>query len=84
MPITAETFVSRVFPIQGRKEVRGAEARVVFYENPRDPEVNAALRVACSRLNARAIKRDGLAMTYAVETPEEVTRAARQQTSERS
>ena len=81
MPVTAETFVSRVFPIQGRKEIRGAEARVVFYENPRDPEVNAALRTACSRLNARAITRDGLAMTYAVETPEEVMRPAGQHTS---
>ena len=84
MPITAETFVSRVFPIQGRKEIRGAEARVVFYENPRDTEVNAALRAACSRLNARGIKRDGLAMTYAVETPEQVTRSDRRQTPDRS
>jgi hypothetical protein len=55
MPMTPHTFVSRLFSIRGRKEIRPEEERIYFYENPRDPEVNAALADACLRLNKRRL-----------------------------
>jgi hypothetical protein len=55
MPMTPHTFVSRLFSIRGRKEIRPKEERIYFYENPRDPEVNAALADACLRLNKRRL-----------------------------
>ena len=58
-PMTPETFVSRVLTIRGRKEIKSASERIVFYENPRDPEVTAALSDACVRLNQRQLQRDG-------------------------
>lgn len=67
LPMTPETFVTRVFPLRGRKEVEPTLERVVFYENPRDPEVTAALHDACRRLNSRALQRDGRRLRYAVE-----------------
>ena len=67
--ITAETFVTRIFSMRGRKEVRPDEERVVFYENPRDPEATAALRHACRRLNERQLKRDGRLLLYLIEPP---------------
>ncbi len=67
LPMTPETFVSRVFPMRGRKEIEPTIERVVFYENPRDPEVNAALHDACSRLNQRNLKREGRRLRYSVE-----------------
>ena len=59
-PMTAETFLRRVFTIAGRREIRPTEELVVMYENPRDPAVNEALTAATSRLNARGISRDNV------------------------
>jgi hypothetical protein len=67
LPMTPETFVSRVFPMRGRKEIGPTVERVFFYENPRDPEVNAALNDACRRLNDRKLIREGRRLRYAVE-----------------
>lgn len=67
LPMTPETFVSRVFPMRGRKEIEPTLERIVFHENPRDPEVNAALHDACRRLNQRNLQRDGRRLRYAVE-----------------
>lgn len=63
-PMTPQTFVSRVFGVRGRRELRPGEERVVFYENPRDPEVNAVLADACQRLNKRRLARDGRQLRY--------------------
>ena len=67
LPMTPETFVSRVFPMRGRKEIEPTVERVVFYENPRDPEVSAALHDACRRLNQRTLQREGRRLRFAVE-----------------
>jgi hypothetical protein len=64
MPMTPHTFATRVFGIRGRRELRPGEEQVVFYENPRDPEVNAALAGACQRLNKRHLTRDGRQLRY--------------------
>lgn len=69
MPMTSQTFASRLFSVRGRRETRADAERVVFYENPRDPEVNAALADACHRLNKRRLIRDGLQLSYALEPP---------------
>ncbi len=69
MPMTPETFLQRVLTIHGRKEIYRDEERVVFYDNPRDPLVNEALRDACVRINRRALRRDGRALRFAVEPP---------------
>jgi len=66
MPMTMETFVRRVFSIKGRREITSAEERVVFYENPRDPQVTATLHDACRRLNERALQRLGRRLRYEV------------------
>jgi hypothetical protein len=67
MPMTPATFVSRVFPLRGRKVIEQDTEHVIFYENPRDPEVSAALQDACNRLNKRALHRGGRRLRYAVE-----------------
>lgn len=72
--MTAETFVSRVLPYRGRREVRPAEEVVVFYENPRDPEMNDALSHACDDLNGREISRSGRRLRYRMEQPQEKSR----------
>lgn len=71
LSMTPETFVSRVFPVRGRREIDPDLERVVFYENPRDPEVTAALRDACCRLNKRDLRRDDRRLRYAVESARE-------------
>jgi hypothetical protein len=53
--------------MRGRKEIEPKQERVVFYENPRDPEVTEALRDACRILNQRRLQRDGRRLSYAVE-----------------
>ncbi|MCY7302517.1 MAG: hypothetical protein LH654_05685, partial [Thermoleophilia bacterium] len=65
--MTPETFLQRVFTIRGRKELRTTEELVVFYENPRDPAVNDALRDACQHINKRALQRDGRTLRFSVE-----------------
>jgi hypothetical protein len=67
--MTPQTFISRVFPLRGRKELEPTTERIVFYENPRDPEITAALRDACVRLNLRKLQRGGRQLLYAVEPP---------------
>jgi hypothetical protein len=66
-PMAPETFISRVLTLRGRKEVGPLDERIVFYENPRDPEVTAAVSAACEVLNRRALQRDGRRLYYAVE-----------------
>ncbi len=68
LPMTAQTFVSRAFPIRGHRILRVDEEIVIFHENPRDPEMSAALRDACTRLNSRALARGGRRIRYRVET----------------
>jgi hypothetical protein len=67
MPMSPHTFISRVFGLRGRKELDGDEERIVIFENPRDPEVNAAVADACRRLNQRRLHRDGRRLRYSVE-----------------
>lgn len=67
MRMTPHTFISRIFSISGRREVTRDEERIVFYENPRDPEVSAALADACRRLNSRHLSRDGRLLRYSIE-----------------
>jgi len=73
MPMTPQTFASRLFGVRGRRETRPDAERVVFYENPRDPAVNAALADACERLNKRRLVRAGRNLSYALEPPPKVT-----------
>ena len=65
--MTAATFVARVLSIQGRRELDSGEERIVFYENPRDPEINAVLAKACTRLNKRNLQRKGRRLCYRIE-----------------
>jgi hypothetical protein len=67
-----QTFVSRILTMSGRKELRAGEERVIFYENPRDPEINQALRVACRRLNRRKLQREGRRLLYEVSPPRDL------------
>lgn len=67
MKMTPDTFKTRVLPTRGRREVYETYERVVFYANPRDPQVNAALAMACQRLNERNIIRDNRRVEYRVQ-----------------
>ena len=67
MAMTPETFVSRVFPMRGRKEVEPTVERIIFYENPCDPDVDKALHAACCALNERDLQREGRRLRYVVE-----------------
>jgi hypothetical protein len=67
MPMTPQTFVQRVLCVHGRKEISRDDELVVFYENPRDPLINEALRNACERINRRALRRDGRGLRFVVE-----------------
>jgi hypothetical protein len=69
MPMTPQTFLQRVLPMRGRKEISPDQELVVFYENIRDPLVTAALRDACERLNRRKLLRDDRRLRFAVEPP---------------
>jgi hypothetical protein len=65
--MTAETFVSRILSYRGRREERPNEVVVVFYENPRDPEMNTALAHACIELERRELQRGGRRLHYRME-----------------
>ena len=67
LPMTPDTFISRVFSMHGRKEIEPTIERVIFYENSRDPEVTSALLDACRRLNRRRLMREGRRLRYSVE-----------------
>lgn len=64
MLMTPQTFASRLFGVRGRRETSADEELILFYENPRDTEVNAALADACRRLNKRRLTRDGHQLRY--------------------
>jgi uncharacterized membrane protein YccC len=66
-PMSPQTFVARVLPVRGRKEVTHDTETIIFHENPRDPEVTDALAAACRRLNARRLIRDGRRLHYTLE-----------------
>jgi hypothetical protein len=66
-PMSPETFVARVMTVSGRKELRPGEEQVVFYENPRDPEINIAMAAACDELNRRKLKRTGRRLRFRVD-----------------
>ncbi len=61
--------MQRVLSVRGRKETSLDQELVVFYENPRDPAVNDALRDACDRLNRRKLERADRRLRVAVEPP---------------
>lgn len=67
MPMLPQTFLSRVMCLQGRREIGAQEEVVIFYENPRDPEITGALRAACDTLNKRRLKRDDRSLHYRME-----------------
>jgi hypothetical protein len=68
-PMTATAFVAHVLSIRGRREIRPDEERIVFYENPRDPEINDVLTKACAQLNERNLQREGRLLRYSLEAP---------------
>jgi hypothetical protein len=47
--------------------LRPGEEQVVFYENPRDPEINTAMAAACAELNHRKLERNGRRLLFRVE-----------------
>jgi hypothetical protein len=55
------------FSIHGRKEIDREHELVVFYENPRDPLINEALRNACERINRRKLRRGDRTLRFAIE-----------------
>jgi hypothetical protein len=65
-PMTAAIFVARVLSIRGRRELCPDEERIVFYKNPRDPEINEAIAKACVGLNQRNLQRGGRRLSYTV------------------
>ncbi|MFC1610107.1 hypothetical protein ACFL6C_04065 [Myxococcota bacterium] len=67
-PMSPQTFVARVLPVRGRKEVTHDSETIIFHENPRDPDVTESLAVACKRLNKRGLMRDGRSLHYKVES----------------
>lgn len=66
LPMTAHTFISRVFSTPGRRILYPGWEFIVFHENPRDPEITSALRDACRRLTLRKLERDGRRIRYMV------------------
>jgi hypothetical protein len=67
MAMASQTFLSRVLCLSGRREIFANQETVIFYDNPRDPEVNDALRAACEILNKRHLTRDGRSLHYRVD-----------------
>ena len=67
-PMTPLTFIARLLTTRGRLIRRDTEEIIVFYENPRDPEMGGALRVAVECLNSRGLVREGRALRYVVES----------------
>jgi hypothetical protein len=53
MPMRPQTFIQRALYISGRKaekQIDRDQELVIFYEKPRDPQVNEALRDACAQV----------------------------------
>lgn len=61
------TFLYRLLTTRGRRELTKHRERIVFYANPRDPRINAALAEACSQLNSRCLVRDDRELLFALE-----------------
>jgi len=66
LPMTAQTFISRVFSTPGRRLLYPGWEFIIFHENPRDPDITKALHAACRRLNLRKLERDGRRIRYVV------------------
>ena len=67
IPMSPQTFVQRVLCVHGRKEITSDHELVVFYENPRDPLINEALRKACEHISRRDLRRNNRKLRFAVE-----------------
>ena len=67
LKLTPQSFVARVFGLEGRRERHRDEEKVVFYRNGRDPSVTSAIEAACRTLNARKLLRDGRRLRYVLE-----------------
>lgn len=65
--MSTETFLRRLLTVRGRRELTPHRERIVFYENPRDPRINAALAEACEQLNKRDLVRDDRGLRFALE-----------------
>jgi len=65
--IDLQTFIARVFPVRGRRDLGQEEETIVFYINARDPDISEALGGACEILNARGLERNGRRLRYVVE-----------------
>ncbi len=65
--ISTETFLNRLLSIRGRRETTKTLERIIFYENPRDPRITAALVEACEVLNQRGLERDDRALRFELE-----------------
>ena len=77
LKLTPQSFVARVFSLKGRRERRPEEEKVVFYRNPRDPEITGAIEGACRSINARKLTRDGRRLRYAIEDAPEANRRSK-------
>jgi hypothetical protein len=65
--MSTETFIYRLLTTRGRRELTKHRELIVFYANPRDPRINAALAEACDQLNRRALVRDDRELRFALE-----------------
>jgi hypothetical protein len=65
--MTTETFIYRLVRTRGRRELTKHRELIVFYANPRDPRINAALAEARDQLNRRALVRDDRELRFALE-----------------
>ena len=65
--MSTETFLYRLLTTRGRRELTKRRERIVFYANPRDPRINAALAEACDQLNRRGLVRDKRELRFALE-----------------
>ena len=65
--MSTETFLYRLLTTRGRRELTKHRERIVFYANPRDPRINAALGEACEQLNRRGLVRDERELVFALE-----------------
>ncbi len=65
--MSTETFLNRLVTTRGRRELTKHRERIVFYANPRDPRINAALTEACDQLNRRGLVRDDRELRFAME-----------------
>ena len=65
--MSTETSIYRLLTARGRRELTTHRERIVFYANPRDPRIDAALSEACDLLNRRGLVRDERELRFALE-----------------